>query len=272
MSRRRLAAGQIAALVRIRSRDGRCAACRHVARSLGAAGTRTVPDDADHGRRHSGPALLGLSPGRRHVHFRWLREYDLPGVFLQRFTVNLDDDAMQDFRDTVARNVRTASESHGRVFAVMWDISGHHAETLVEDVQRDWVHVVETLRLLKARATCVGRPVLAIWGFGFTDRPASPQRAMRLIEFFKNYPDPLPGTLFGGIPAGWRTLTRDSQADPAWAAVYRAFDIISPWVVGRFRDSTGIEHFYADSRHAGLGTRELGIEYACRVSRVLLAQ
>ena len=69
-------------------------------------------------------------------------------------------------------------------------------------------------------------------------------------------------TLFGGIPVGWRTLTRDSQADPAWAAVYRAFDIISPWAVGRFRDSAGIERFYADSVAADLQeTRELGIEY-----------
>ena len=199
------------------------------------------------------------------MHFRWLREYDLPGVFLQRFTVNLDDDSMRDFRDTVARNVRTASESHGRVFAVMYDISGHRPETLVEDVQRDWTHVVDTLRLLESPRYLrhAGRPVLAIWGFGFTDRPASPQQAARLIEFFKNNPDPrYRVTLFGGIPVGWRTLTRDSQADPAWAAVYRAFDVISPWAVGRFRDSAGIERFYADSVAADLQeTRELGIEY-----------
>jgi len=213
------------------------------------------------------PAQLysAYRPAAVDMHFRWLREYDLPGVFLQRFTVNLDDDSMRDFRDTVARNVRTASESHGRVFAVMYDISGHRPETLVEDVQRDWTHVVDTLRLLESPRYLrhAGRPVLAIWGFGFTDRPAAPQQAARLIEFFKNNPDPrYRVTLFGGIPVGWRTLTRDSQADPAWAAVYRAFDIISPWAVGRFRDSAGIERFYADAVAADLQeTRELGIEY-----------
>ena len=108
-----------------------------------------------------------------------------------------------------------------------------------------------------------GRPVLAIWGFGFVDRPASPQQAAKLIEFFKNHPDPrYRVTLFGGIPAGWRTLTRDSQPDPAWAAVYRSFDIISPWTVGRFRDTAGIERFYADSVAADLvETRRLGIDY-----------
>ena len=213
------------------------------------------------------PAQLysAYRPAAVDMHFRWLREYDLPGVFLQRFTVNLDDDSMRDFRDTVARNVRTAAESHGRVFAVMYDISGHRAETLVEDLQRDWTHVVDTLRLLESPRYLrhAGRPVLAIWGFGFTDRPASPQQAARLIEFFKNNPDPrYRVTLFGGIPVGWRTLTRDSQADPAWAAVYRAFDVISPWAVGRFHDSAGIERFYADSVAADLQeTRALGIEY-----------
>jgi hypothetical protein len=204
-------------------------------------------------------------PAAVDMHFRWLREYDLPGVFLQRFTSRLDDPAVRDFRDTVARNVRSASESHGRVFAVMYDISGHRAETLVEDLQRDWTYLVDTLRLLESPRYLrhAGRPVLAIWGFGFTDRPASPQQAARLIDFFKNNPDPrYRATLFGGVPAGWRTLTRDSQPDPAWAAVYRAFDIVSPWAVGRFRDTAGIERFYADSVAADLEeTRRLGIGY-----------
>jgi hypothetical protein len=122
-----------------------------------------------------GQLYSAYRPAAVDMHFRWLREYDLPGVFLQRFTVNLDDGSMRDFRDTVARNVRSASESHGRVFAVMYDISGHRAETLVEDVQRDWIHVVDTLRLLDSPRYLrhAGRPVLAIWGFGFNDRPAS---------------------------------------------------------------------------------------------------
>jgi hypothetical protein len=204
-------------------------------------------------------------PAVADMHLRWLRDYDLPGVFVQRFTTNLDDAATRDFRDRVAANVRSSSESYGRVFAVMYDISGHRAETLVEDIQRDWQHVVGTLRLLESPRYLhhSGKPLLAIWGFGFTDRPASAQQAARLIAFFKNYPDPrYQVTLFGGVPAGWRTLTRDSLADPEWAAVYRSFDVISPWAVGRFRDTAGIDRFYADHVLADLEeTRRLGIDY-----------
>jgi hypothetical protein len=199
------------------------------------------------------------------MHFRWLQEYELPGVFLQRFTVRLDNDAMLDFRDTVARNVRAAAESRGRVFALMYDISGHRGETLVEDVERDWKHVVDTLRLTESRQYLHhdGRPLLAIWGFGFSDRPASASQAAELIEFFKNHPDPrYRVTLFGGVPSGWRTLTRDSQADPAWAGVYRSLDVISPWAVGRFRDDAGMERFYAENVAGDLvEARQLGADY-----------
>ena len=198
-------------------------------------------------------------------HFRWMKEYELPGVFLQRFTARLDNDSVRTFRDTVARNVRTAAESHGRVFAVMYDISGHRPETLLEDVQRDWRYLVDTLRVTESSRYLqhAGRPVLALWGFGFTDRPASPAQAAALIRFFKDNPDPrYRATLLGGIPAGGRTLSRDSVTDAQWASIYRAFDIVSPWTVGRFRDADGVDRFY-DERVAPdlVETRHLGIGY-----------
>ena len=199
------------------------------------------------------------------MHFRWMQEYGLPGVFLQRFTTGLTSDATRDFRDTVARNVRSAAESTGRVFAVMYDISGHRPETLVEDVKRDWMYLVDHLRITESGRYLRhgGRPLLAIWGFGFRDRPATPSQAAELIDFFRNHPDPrYRVTLFGGVPAGWRTLARDSQEDAAWAGVYRSFDVLSPWTVGRFRDEDGIDRFYRDQVVPDLAeARAAGIEY-----------
>jgi hypothetical protein len=198
-------------------------------------------------------------------HFRWMQEYDLAGVFLQRFTVSLDRPAVLGFRDAVARNVRSAAESNGRVFAIMYDISGHPRETVVEAVKRDWIHLVDALhvtespRYLRHR----GMPLLAIWGFGFRDRSPTADQAAELIEFFKSNPDPrYRVTLLGGVPARWRTLTRDSQTDPAWARVYRSFDIVSPWTVGRFRDDHGIDRFYDEEvRQDLIETKRLGIDY-----------
>ncbi len=199
------------------------------------------------------------------MHFRWLREYGLPGVFLQRFTPDLDRDATRDFRDTVAGHVRSAAEANGRVFAMMYDISGHRSATLVDDVKRDWMYLVDVLRITESPRYLhhEGRPLLAIWGFGFNDRPATPQQALELIAFFKENPDPrYRVTLFGGVPAGWRTSSRDSLPDPGWAQVYRSFDVISPWAVGRFRDHPGIERFYREQAGPDLiETGAAGIEY-----------
>jgi hypothetical protein len=169
------------------------------------------------------------------------------------------------FRDAVARNVRSAAEAHGRVFAIMYDISGHSRESVTAAVKRDWVHVVDTLRVTESPQYLRhrGRPLLAIWGFGFQDRSPTPDQAAELIEFFKNNPDPrYRVTLLGGVPSRWRTLTRDSQPDPKWAGVYRSFDIVSPWTVGRFRDAPGVDQFYATEVTEDLAeTRRLGIEY-----------
>jgi hypothetical protein len=105
--------------------------------------------------------------------------------------------------------------------------------------------------------------VLAIWGFGFLDRAATPDQAAELIDFFKNNPNPrYRMTIVGGVPARWRTLGKDSQRDPRWARVYRSFDIISPWTVGRFADSRATDRFYAKEVARDLvETRRLGIEY-----------
>ena len=198
-------------------------------------------------------------------HFRWMQEYDLAGVFLQRFTVRLDNPAVLGFRDGVARNVRSAAESHGRVFAIMYDISGHPQESVTEAVKRDWMYAVDTLRVTESPRYLRhrGRPLLAIWGFGFLDRSPTPEQAADLIEFFKNNPNPrYRVTLLGGIPARWRTLTRDSRPDPKWARVYRSFDVVSPWTIGRFRDADGIDRFYADEvANDLLEARRLGLEY-----------
>jgi len=198
-------------------------------------------------------------------HFRWMREYDLAGVFLQRFTVRLGNAGLLGFRDGVARNVRSAAEANGRVFAIMYDISGHPRETVVDDVKHDWVHLVDTLHITSSPQYLHhrGRPLLAIWGLGFVDRSPTPEQAAELIDFFKNHPDPrYRVTLLGGVPARWRTLARDSRTDPRWAGVYRSFDVLSPWSVGRFRDDRGIDRFYAEEvRGDMVEARRLRIDY-----------
>jgi hypothetical protein len=213
------------------------------------------------------PAQLYSAYNSRTVdlHFAWLQEYELPGVFLQRFTVRLDEKPVIEFRDGVARNVRAAAEAHGRVFAIMYDISGHSGDTVVQSVEHDWEYLVDTLRITESPQYLRhhGRPLLGIWGLGFRDRAPTAAQADELIDFFKNNREPrYRVTLLGGIPARWRSLSRDSNSDQAWARVYRSFDVLSPWTVGRFRDDATVDRFYGEEVAPDVAeTSRLGLEY-----------
>lgn len=179
-------------------------------------------------------------------HFLWQKEQGIDGVLLQRFTSELSDPRFFALRNQVARNVRAGAEAHGRAFALMYDISGHPAATLVDDIKRDWIYVVDTLGLPSSPRYLqhAGKPVLGLWGLGVRDRPGDPAQAQALISFFKNHPDPrYRATLIGGVPQRWRTLDGDSKTDAAWAGVYRSFDIISPWAVGAYADDAGADRF-----------------------------
>jgi len=214
---------------------------------------------------HPAQVYSAYNPRTVDRHFAWLQDYELPGVFLQRFTVRLEEKPVLGFRDGVARNVRAAAEAHRRVFAIMYDISGHPRETVVEAVERDWVHLVDTLRMTESPQYLQhhGRPLLAIWGLGFRDRSPTPEQAAELIDFFKNNPEPrYRVTLLGGIPARWRTLSRDSKTEEAWTQVYRSFDILSPWTVGRYRDDDSTDSFYREEVAPDLmETTRLGLGY-----------
>jgi hypothetical protein len=198
-------------------------------------------------------------------HFRWMEEHGLAGVFAQRFTVRLGDPRVLDFRNHVLRNVRAGAEAHGRVFAVMYDVSGDAREGLVEKLERDWAWLVDELRITESPRYLRhrGRPVLAVWGLGFHDRPATPEQAAEIVRFLRVQAGPRHRvTLVGGVPARWRTLRMDSHRDPSWADVYRSFDVISPWTVGRFRDDAGVDRFYRNEVGPDLRlTRRLGVDY-----------
>jgi hypothetical protein len=174
-------------------------------------------------------------------HFKWMRDNHLDGVFLQRFSSGLSDASTFARLNKVAANVRAGADAYRRVFALMYDISGQPTNTLVSTLTNDWLYLVNTLQITNSAFYLRhnGKPVVAVWGFGFSGRPDTPPQAQAVINFFKS----AGLTVMGGLPTYWRTLNNDAQSDPAWAAVFRSFDIISPWSVGRYADIAGADNF-----------------------------
>ncbi|TLZ42002.1 MAG: hypothetical protein E6K23_04590 [Gammaproteobacteria bacterium] len=138
-------------------------------------------------------------------------------------------------------------------------------QTVTEDIRNDWRYLVETLRLTDSRAYLPdhGKPVIELWGFGLGNRPGTPESVGALIADLKTGTHGLAAvTVIGGVPTRWRTLDGDAKPDRAWTSVYRSYDVISPWAVGRFSDEVGADQFVREVVQPDLiETRRLGLRY-----------
>jgi hypothetical protein len=192
-------------------------------------------------------------------HFQWMREAGIDGVMLQRFIASVQDTGVADMRNGVARNVKAGAEAHGRVFLVEYDISGASAANVLDQLKNDWKFLVDTLKLTDSPRYLrhKGKPVVAVWGFGFSDRPGTAEQAQAMIQWWKSNPDPkYQATVIGGVPTDWRS------AGGAWAETYAMFDVISPWTVGRFGDEAGADGYRANYLAPDLAkAKSLGVEY-----------
>jgi len=165
-------------------------------------------------------------------HFRWMKDYGIDGVFVQRFAVMLRDPDTLSHHDTVLAHCRAAAATEGRVYAMMYDLTGLR-DGRVHDVLDDWRH-------LRRRGVCDdptylhldGRPLVAVWGVGFAQgREYSLTECRDLMDGLR-----ADGCrVMIGVPTGWRTGDRDAVSDPMLHEIARSADVISPWTVGRYR-------------------------------------
>jgi len=173
-------------------------------------------------------------------HFRWMKDYGIDGAFVQRFAVSLRDPRALNHRNVVLANCRAGANLHGRAWAVMYDLSGLR-EGGTREVIDDWKLLVGRMRVGrdprdKAYLRHRGKPVVAVWGIGFSDgRRYTLDECLRLVEFLKDDPAFGGNTVMLGVPTWWRTLRRDCVPDAKVHAILEKADVVSPWMVGRFR-------------------------------------
>ena len=176
----------------------------------------------------------------------------------------LSDPVYFDERNMVTKNVIAGAEATGRVFAIMYDTSGMDPGTFVGELENDWKYLVDVLKVTESPSYLHhnGKPVVAIWGLGFTEHPGTPQQAMELVNFFEKNPDPeYKVTLMGGVPTWWRILARDSLSDPGWAGYYCALNIISPWTVGRYKSDADVDQYKSTMVADMAAASQCGAEY-----------
>ncbi|GGJ98295.1 hypothetical protein GCM10011583_32230 [Streptomyces camponoticapitis] len=168
-------------------------------------------------------------------HFQWMQQYGIDGAALQRFGSDIANPTAPRalWRDQVTTKARDAAQKYGRGFYVEYDVSGLNDANVEQVLKDDWTkQIIGTLKLTDSPAYARegGKPVVEIWGLGFTDRPGTAETAVRVVNWFKSQ-----GLyVIGGVPRGWRD---DSAAKPGFGPVYKAFNMISPWMVGSTGDT-----------------------------------
>lgn len=174
------------------------------------------------------------------LHFKWMQQYNVDGVFMQRFFSNAK--GRDSASATILKNAFEAASRYNRAIAVMYDLSGlrgsnEDCSALIED----WKYLVDKLKVTNQAGAKTylhhnGKPVVAIWGVGFPDRPYNIRNIglEKLLDFLKN--DPVYGgcAVMLGVPAFWRTLNADCLPDPYLHTLIKQCDFVLPWSVQRY--------------------------------------
>jgi hypothetical protein len=187
-------------------------------------------------------------------HFQWMKEYGIDGVFVQRFATEVTDGNKRSTKpkqrtiNRILDNCRAGAEMHGRTYAVMYDLTSMKAANIAA-VKEDWRHLVKDMGILKDASyqRHMGRPVVSLWGVGFGGREYGPREIADLVDFLKNDPECGGMTVKLGTSTNWRIGGRDAGPFANWEPVYKAADIISPWMVGRYREA-GQARIYATTQ------------------------
>jgi hypothetical protein len=186
------------------------------------------------------------NPRVQDLHHKWLRDYGIDGTMLQRFTTGAPYTNNGSSINVVAKRVQLSSEKYGRTFNIMWDITGTAngeatragcSTRLVCILQDDWkIAINDNLKLTSSDRYVKhnGKPLVVIWGFGFSGRPGTPAELTEMINYLKNSPNgsQYNATVMCGVPHDWKTSV--------YAAAFRGCDITSRWSIadGRLTSNT----------------------------------
>ena len=178
------------------------------------------------------------------LHFRWMKQYDIAGAFMQRFVTNLKSKSgkKENSTDVLMLGVESA-ERTGRAVCVMYDLSGMKAG---DDsyVTADWKDLTTRLNITKREKNHYlyhnGKPLVAVWGVGFSgsDREYGLDECERIIDYLKDNGC----SVMLGVPAKWRTLESDATSDKRLHTLIKKADVVHPWFVGRY-DNTSFKNY-----------------------------
>ncbi|KIO17144.1 hypothetical protein M407DRAFT_33210, partial [Tulasnella calospora MUT 4182] len=206
------------------------------------------------------PAKLFSSrnPATTKRHFHLMAEHGIDGVFVMRNAneLSVDNDTwsplanLMRISDEILDGVRAAAEAEGRVWALMYDLTGVPPDKLALVLRHDWGRLVVHKRLLNSPNYLreQGKPVIGLKGIGIKGAYQDPAVVLDIIRQLKTF-TPGGAYVLAGVSSSWRTpFEGDHDGNPGFEAVYREVDAINPWSVGRCTDVESADWYAVEMR------------------------
>ena len=174
-------------------------------------------------------------PSTVDIHFKWMKDYGLDGVFMQRFVSEVKGKSGKRHFDRVLDSAMKASSKYRRAICVMYDLSGMKAgdESFVLDDIAEWssLHDIFSRKHNPTYLYHNGKPLVAVWGVGFNDnRNYTLENCRNLVVGLKDKGY----SVMIGVPTYWRELKDDTVNDSELHDIIKECDIVMPWFVTRY--------------------------------------
>lgn len=174
------------------------------------------------------------------LHFKWMKDYGIDGVFMQRFVGEVvDNPDGKDHFNKVLASAMKGSNQYGRAICVMYDLGGFCSSESrkVQGVLNDTKEIRDTYHLFDRNAGQKyylyqnGKPLIVLWGVGFSGTTAYTTADVdELVTGLKD----LGFSVMLGVPTYWREGRNDTESGAALKNLIRKVDVIMPWFVGRY--------------------------------------
>ncbi|MFY0255334.1 glycoside hydrolase family 71/99-like protein [Chitinophaga sp. 30R24] len=169
------------------------------------------------------------------LHFKWMKDYGIDGVFMQRFVAEIRNPSGKKHFNAVLDHAMGAAKKYDRAIAVMYDLSGMRPgeEQLVLG---DLDELIKKYDLIKGKKSPTylhhnGKPMIVIWGVGFNDHRAY---GLKEVETLLDTMKAKGFSVMLGVPTYWRAQGQDAVKDEDLHRIIRKSDVIMPWFVGRY--------------------------------------
>lgn len=172
------------------------------------------------------------------LHFKWMKDYGLDGVFMQRFVGEISNPSGLNHFNKVLNSAMNSANKYNRAICVMYDLSGmptNGDQILLKDIAE--VAKRYSIKEHDKNPSYLyhnGKPLVTVWGVGFNDhRRYGLDEAERIIDGLKSQGF----SVMLGVPTHWRELSNDTESDPRLHELIKKCDIVMPWFVGRYNET-----------------------------------